>query len=893
MATPSSKYDVKSQITIGTGSTAITVNATDTYRNLYPRANTEFDSTILYTKTVAKDLLNVGVPEIQGDKHVDYMKTDGDGSTETWFASASGSTQYKVWDLVYNPYPKMGLDLGYTITYKTTNSYGRYYWGKNEVVETTIANANDLPIIRDWKYNELVFYFPIINVVRVSDVEDYINNFTPGKAQIYPQTTRVTLTELFNNPDKYYVESFTTGAWIWNPKTNRYVANNNFQIMANINTPNQSVGATGIQNVINLIKTQYFPYSGQSPYYVNLMFNAASTTQNAYGRNGFSDGIPKGLSTEYNYMLGYPSLEYKHVVNRGKIQRALDDIRDSASAATTVSEYYIEIEKMHEDEKCVMYSLPYVSGGTNADHSRQWLSTYQFKPVTFIKGSFFLKFIGSFGLYVTNDTSTYISTATPETLSTTTEVYLGEMNSKGFTTGRLIPWTELDNYEGYNKDGSSVNPDFDPEGGGGGGSDNDEESEYTGSAWLGNDSVKIDSGLSYRKMTSAQMTDFRGVIEVLKSYEMSYNQYMRNAIASGHIDDDTADKKWSKVFPTAADYTAFIYDKYGYGSDPVNSIISITAFPMDIPTSANLPIKDIGAVDLYIDIPWGYTTSGTVEFVRANYFTAGGPYGTVHSYPLVSSDAFRKTIAEHVIEHPSGYTDFRAYSPYTRLELYIPMHGTIDLDPAVVIGKTLTVKLSVTVADGSSIATVLINNRIYQTISGQVGYSIPLSTDASSLNNLALKTLSAQSQSQRLNAIGNIIHGLGSAIGSVATGNYGGAIGSTVDTVISGQQNAINSSAIKYQIEHATDGKIVVGQPSSLNAFMIHPKCQLIWHLPLMHGYDSEIYGKTVGYKCHKTTTLGSLTGYTECSNASLDNVSCTEAEKAIILEQLKNGIII
>ena len=331
-----------------------------------------------------------------------------------------------------------------------------------------------MPIVRDWKYNELVFYFPIINVLEVSEVEDFVNNFTPGKAQTYPANKRINLTELYNNPDKYYVLSFTTGAYIWNPKTEKYVANNNFQIMANIDTPNQSIGVTGIQNIVNLIKSQTFPYSGQSPYYVNLMFNAASTSQVAYGRNGYSEGIPKGLSTEYNYMLGYPSFEYKHTVIRNKIQQGLDDITNSASGATTVSEYHIEIEKIHEDEKSVMYSYPYVSGGTNADHSRQWLTTYQWKPVTFIKGSFFLKFVGSFGLYVTNDSSTYMSTATPETLSNTPDVYLGEMNSKGFTTGRLIPWTDLDEYEGFNKDGSSVNPGFDPSGGGGGGDDEDD-----------------------------------------------------------------------------------------------------------------------------------------------------------------------------------------------------------------------------------------------------------------------------------------------------------------------------------------------------------------------------------------------------------------------------------
>lgn len=477
----------------------------------------------------------------------------------------------------------------------------------------------------------------------------------------------------------------------------------------------------------------------------------------------------------------------------------------------------------------------------------------------------------------------------------TESVYAGYIEPDGLATGELIPYKDWDKTDSLNVKNQFMTdfPDIHIKPKPTPGPDEDEKSTYGGSPWLGWDKVSIDTGLVYREMTSDQMNDFRGVIENLKAYERAYNQYMQEATASGRIDKDTANEKWKEVFPTAADYTAYIYDKYGYGGDPVNSIISIIAFPFDIPTVTNLPIKDIGAFDLYIDIPWGETSTGQVEFVRANYYTADGPYGTVHSYPVVTDTSFKINLANKVITHPYDYADFRAYAPYTRLELYIPMHGTIDLDPAVVLGKRLSVNISVTVADGSSVATVLINDTVYQTINGQVGYSVPLSVDASSINNLALKTLSAQSQNQRLNAVGNVIHGLASTATSIATGNYGSAAGSAVDMLLSGQQNAINSSTIKYQIEHVTDGKIVIGQPVSLNAFLIHPKCQLIWHLPLMQGYNPEIYGKTIGYKCHKTTTLGALTGYTECANASLDNVSCTEAEKAMILEQLKNGIII
>lgn len=474
------------------------------------------------------------------------------------------------------------------------------------------------------------------------------------------------------------------------------------------------------------------------------------------------------------------------------------------------------------------------------------------------------------------------------------DVVLGEMLNNGHTTGKwLRTLREIITAANYDKD--TENQELDPTGGGGGGSDVEEKPEYGGAAWLGKESVSIDSGMYYRDMTPATLLFFKNIIKKLKNYERAHNTYIENARAL-NINDDIAAENWTKTFPTPADYTAYIYNRYGYGEDPINSISSLIAYPFDIESGASKAINDIGAEDLYISVPVGIAGTSDIEYKDVIFCESAevGPVTLLYKYPEITKSSYTFNLVSNIkIKNPKGYTDFRAYAPYTRLELYIPMHGTIDLDPAVVVGQTLTVNVSVTLADGSSVATVLLNDTIYQTVNGQVGYPIPLSAEASSTNQLALTTLSAQSQSQKLNAIGNVIHGLSSIAGSITTGNYGAAAGSAIDTVLSGQQNSINSNAIKYQIEHATDGKIVVGQPSSLNAFLVHPKCQLIWHLPLMQQYDAAIYGKTVGYKCYKTTTLGSLKGYTECSNASLDNVSCTEAEKLMILEQLKNGIII
>lgn len=838
MAKPSSKYDVKSQITIGSGSSAFTVNATDTYKNLYPKANTAFDSTILYTKTVAKDLLNVGVPEIQGNTHTDYMRTDGNGGTEAWYASGSGSTQYKVWDLVYNPYPKMGLDLGYTIVYKTTGSYGRYYWGKNEVVETTIAAANDMPIIRDWKYNELVFYFPIINVVKVEDVENYINNFTPGRTQSYPASTRVTLTELYNNPDKYYVESFTTGAWIWNPKTNKYVANNNFQIIANINTPNQSVGATGIQNVINLIKTQRFPYSGQSPYYVNLMFNATSTSQVAYGRNGFSEGIPKGLSTEYNYMLGYPSLEYKHTVIRNKIQQALDDITNSASGATSVAEYYIEIEKIHEDDKCIMYSFPYVSGGTNADHSRQWMTTYQWKPVTFIKGSFFLKFIGSFGLYVTNDSSTYMSTATPETLANTTEVYLGEMNSKGFTTGRLIPWTELDKYEGYNKEGSSVNPDFDPEGGGG-------EDKYD----LHDDTlpnVHPNSGLG-----SVQGRWF----------------YTNDPQTIGNISELYTDADPVASWSTAQKilYLSQALDKVKeYGKD---ALVTAISFPFSLENKNGINIKCSGTTMDWIrvgtevfDLAPDHDTFGQVTQVNLVTKSKGAP---ITSYnPILNAGSFNIT--------PYGNDlKFIDFEPYTTIQLHLPFVGWVPLSCSQVMGKTIYVEYHVDLWTATAVAYVLLKNGDITT--AIASYPCTIGTQIAIDKTQYANYMSAMLDCMTAVTATAASAGMGNAFGTVAgLADIGASIANGITNACNPQMSQVGSRGSAAE---------VFSSPLQTAVAIYRPEIVV-----------PDNYGHTVGFACEKDATLSSLSGYTVCSGVDTSGINATDSEKARLKAILESG---
>jgi hypothetical protein len=101
---------------------------------------------------------------------------------------------------------------------------------------------------------------------------------------------------------------------------------------------------------------------------------------------------------------------------------------------------------------------------------------YTFGTRRYIKADKMLKYIASFGLYFMGESfDPDTVNLTPETLGDDSRIMLGEMSADGTTTGKWI--TDIESYHGPNKDGKTVNPDYNPSGGGGGGGDDDDPSD--------------------------------------------------------------------------------------------------------------------------------------------------------------------------------------------------------------------------------------------------------------------------------------------------------------------------------------------------------------------------------------------------------------------------------
>lgn len=342
------------------------------------------------------------------------------------------------------------------------------------------------------------------------------------------------------------------------------------------------------------------------------------------------------------------------------------------------------------------------------------------------------------------------------------------------------------------------------------------------------------------------------------------------------------------LYTDDAGYKADYYTRAGYGEYPTNNYISLMAFPFDIPGSA---LVDSGFI------------LGTSDTSEAYYPPTSERYDiTPIAKPttkaISGNGIITLDLGSTTITHPA-YTDFRAYEPYTRIELAVPYHGTIELQASEWLNHVLSIEIDVDLSTGSSYA-YIINDGIPQyALAGSMGISVPLTATQSSDNNISLNELSIQSAAQKTALKYGVIN---SGI-DILTTMYNGATGDAVslkDTLKTGlkisqqiEQNALAQKAISYKVNHTADGRSIIGTSAPSIQFASENECRLTIHYPNMLQYNADQYGRTVGYACNKHGSVSDFKGYTVCSNINLDSVPCSDAEATLIIQQMQSGVIL
>ncbi len=278
-------------------------------------------------------------------------------------------------------------------------------------------------------------------------------------------------------------------------------------------------------------------------------------------------------------------------------------------------------------------------------------------------------------------------------------------------------------------------------------------------------------------------------------------------------------------------------------------------------------------------MPFAIPTSGTAK-PKVGLFTF------THAMPVVS---------EQFIEIDCGSLDVKAfygtafdYSPYTKIEMWLPFIGYQEIDVDEVMGNLIEVKYHIDVLSGSCIAFILSN------LTDNEGSSTGVVIAQYSGNCAVQIPFSGQSYDHVISDAINMLTGI------AATASGGTAAGALVNTA----QGVSNSGGEVEQIQGMKDTVGTVAdtmghKPTVIRNGVAGSSCG---YMGIMYPYlikkvpwqsKPEGYADFKGYPCNKSTTLSQLTGYAEVDDIHLNNIPATEPEVAEIYRLLRGGILL
>lgn len=206
-------------------------------------------------------------------------------------------------------------------------------------------------------------------------------------------------------------------------------------------------------------------------------------------------------------------------------------------------------------------------------------------------------------------------------------------------------------------------------------------------------------------------------------------------------------------------------------------------------------------------------------------------------------------------EYWGAYID---YSPYTKVELFLPYCGTHQINADEVMKKTIKIVYRVDVLSGACVASVKCGSELLYMFQGQCSVSIPItSLDWTNV----------------INGMMNIAANFGNLVG---TG--GKRADSNVNEIVSSAVNNLKPDFQKTGAIESSGGLLAKQKPY----FIITRPRQA------RPSYQNRL----TGYPGFITRTIGELSGFTQMEVIRLSGVSATDEEMKEIEDLLKEGVI-
>lgn len=267
-------------------------------------------------------------------------------------------------------------------------------------------------------------------------------------------------------------------------------------------------------------------------------------------------------------------------------------------------------------------------------------------------------------------------------------------------------------------------------------------------------------------------------------------------------------------------------------------------------------------------VPVTVDNGGNHEFLVGNWST--GLYMNTVASQYQTVDCGSVTLDEFW----GAYLD---YSPYTKVELFLPFIGTVPISTDDVMGKTVSIKYNIDLLTGACVAFVFDGLRVLYTFPGNCATAIPFTGNSytemiETIINLGVTAIAASS--------GVPVTTAGMAPKKAASTRDDQA--GFAERMASDVAGSMESLA-KPQIQRSGTMGSSAGLLGIRTPYFIITRENLC--LPNKQN-------QFIGYPAFTTVNLSTLSGYTVVHSIHLENLPCTEEELVTIENLLKSGVI-
>ena len=312
-------------------------------------------------------------------------------------------------------------------------------------------------------------------------------------------------------------------------------------------------------------------------------------------------------------------------------------------------------------------------------------------------------------------------------------------------------------------------------------------------------------------------------------------------------------------------------------------------------TTGSINVSDI--MSMFISMrqyPFSLINLSSHRAVGNNFYIGSGKYPLDFGSALHSINAL-DYVSIGDCEIPFWYGDFRDYS--MQITLYLPYCGTVELNPADVLGGKLSGEYWIDFCTGACTAYVVVKTwdgkqfPIAQ-LPGQIGADVPVTATNSG-------QISARLGGDVLNVAGTLLGGAKSVINQGANAIMAGLTGDLGKTASSGAGALLTEYQTGIELGKQLAG---IGERGAIAAPMLSggrgfssfnnaPTAYVQVRSPFYSLPGN--YSSTAAYPATQTVTLSSCSGLCAFYNPLVNGVSANDEEKKALRQALQTGVII